>query len=88
MYVSFSVGIERAYGNPNPCTDLNKILQAHPHLPMEGFGACLIPARSSLCAEEHIFENCLQNKRKLLLRCTAGCKLTRAARDTSAADNT
>jgi len=31
----------RANGNPNPCTDLNEILQAHPHLSKEEFGAGL-----------------------------------------------
>jgi len=34
---------------------------------------------ATLKAEEHIFENCLQNK-----RCSAGCKLTRAVLGTSA----
>jgi len=33
--------------NPNPCTDLDKILYAHPHLSKEGFGAVLSPAHSS-----------------------------------------
>jgi len=31
----------RANGNPNPCTDLDKILRAHPHLSKEGFGTGL-----------------------------------------------
>jgi len=43
MYVSLSVGIWRASGNPNPSSDLHGILQAHPHLSKEGFGASLIP---------------------------------------------
>jgi len=33
----------RDNGNPNPCTDLDEILQAHPHLSKEGFGAGLTP---------------------------------------------
>jgi len=33
----------RSNGNPNPCTDLDKIFHAHPHLSKEGFGAGLIP---------------------------------------------
>jgi len=51
----------------------------------EGFGAGLTPSpiwawrHKTLKAEEHIFENCLQNK-----RCSAGCKLTRAVPGTSA----
>jgi len=40
----------RANGNPNLCTDLDKILQAHPHLSKEGFGAVLNPDPSSLWA--------------------------------------
>jgi len=32
-----------ANGNPNPCTDLDKILRAHPYLSKEGFGAGLTP---------------------------------------------
>jgi len=31
----------RADGNPNPCTDLDKILHAYPRLSKEGFGAGL-----------------------------------------------
>jgi len=31
----------RANGNPNPCTDLDEILHAHPHLSKEGFSAGL-----------------------------------------------
>jgi len=77
----------RHNGNPNPCNDLDEILHAHPHLSKEGFGADLTPDPSTiwargpetLKAEEHIFENCLQNK-----RCSAGCKLTQAAPGTSA----
>jgi len=33
----------RANGNPNPCTDLDEIFHAHPHLSKEGFGASLTP---------------------------------------------
>jgi len=36
----------RANGNPNPCTDLDEILHAHPHLSREGFGAGLTPPPS------------------------------------------
>jgi len=36
MYVSLSVGMWRAYQNQNTFTDLNEILQAHPHLSKEG----------------------------------------------------
>jgi len=36
----------RAYGNPNPYTDLDEIFYAHPHLSKEGFGAGLTPAPS------------------------------------------
>jgi len=39
----------RANGNPNPWTDLDEILYAHPHLSKEGFGAGLTPAPSLLC---------------------------------------
>jgi len=38
-----------AIGNPNPCTDLDEILQAHPHLTKEGFGAGLTSGPSPLC---------------------------------------
>jgi len=31
----------RANGNPNPCVDLDKILNAHPHWSKDGFGAVL-----------------------------------------------
>jgi len=37
--VCLSVGMWKANGNFNPCTDLNEILQEHPHLSKEGFGA-------------------------------------------------
>jgi len=37
----------RANGNPNPCTDLDKILHPHPYLSKKGFGAVLSPAHSS-----------------------------------------
>jgi len=62
MYIPLSVGILRANGNSNPCTDLNEILHTYPHLSKEGFGP------ETLKAEEYIFENCLQHK-----RCSAGC---------------
>jgi len=44
-----SVGMWRANGNPNPCTDLYKILHTHPnlsHLSKDGFGAVLTLAPS------------------------------------------
>jgi len=37
------VGMWRVGGNPNPCTDLDKILHVHHHLSMEGFNAGLTP---------------------------------------------
>jgi len=43
MYVSLSVGMWRDNGNPNPYSDFNEILQAHPHLSKEGFGVGLTP---------------------------------------------
>jgi len=43
MFVCLSVGMWRANGNPNPGTDLDEILHAHPHLSEEGFGARLNP---------------------------------------------
>jgi len=46
MYVSLSVGMWRVNGNPNPCTDLDEILQAHPHLFKEGIGAGLTPGEA------------------------------------------
>jgi len=54
----------RANGNPNPCTDLDEILHAPPHLSKEGFGPGLICTPSplgpggpkTLKAEGHIFK--------------------------------
>jgi len=43
MFVCLSVGMWRANGNPNPCTDLDEILHAHSHLSKGGFNAGLIP---------------------------------------------
>jgi len=88
--VCLSVGMWRANGNQNPCPNLDEILNAHPHLFKEGFGASLTIAPSFIWgwgrgggetpkAEGHTFENHLQNK-----RCSAGCKLTRAVPGTSA----
>jgi len=85
--VCLSVGIWRANGNPNPCTNLDEILYTHPNMSKEGFGAGLIPppppfgpgGPETLKAEEHIFKNCLQNK-----RWSAGCKLIWAEPGTSA----
>jgi len=36
-----SVGMWRANGSPNPCTDVDEVLNAHPHLSKVGFGAGL-----------------------------------------------
>jgi len=43
MFVCLSVGMWRANGNPNPCTNLDEIFHAHPHLSKEGFGVGLTP---------------------------------------------
>jgi len=64
MGVQKFVGMWRANGNPNPCTDLDEILHAHPHLSKEGFGRGLTPASyplepvgpKTLKAEGHIFK--------------------------------
>jgi len=37
--VCLSDGMWRVNRNPNPCTDLDEILHAHPHLSKEGFDA-------------------------------------------------
>jgi len=39
-----SVGMWRGNGNPNPCTDLDEIFHAHPHLTKDGFGPGLTPS--------------------------------------------
>jgi len=60
----YSVGMWRVNGNPNPCTYLDEILHAHPHLSKEGFGTGLTPAPTplgprgpkTLKAEGHIFK--------------------------------
>jgi len=36
----------RGKGNPNPCTNLDEIFHAHPHLSKEGCGAGLTPIPS------------------------------------------
>jgi len=46
MFVCLSVGMWRAIGNPNPCTNLDEILHTHPHLSNEGFAPGLTPATS------------------------------------------
>jgi len=64
MFVYLSLGMWRANGNANPCTDLDEIFPAHPHLSKEGFGAGLTPTPSlpgpggleTLKAEGHIFK--------------------------------
>jgi len=73
----------RANGNPNPCTDLDEILHVHPHLSKESFGAHLNPTALPLGPRG---PKTLKLKDTLftLLRCSAGCKLTRAAPGTSA----
>jgi len=38
----------RADRNPNPCTDLDEILHAYPHLFKRGFGPGLTPTPSPL----------------------------------------
>jgi len=61
--VCLSVGWWRAKGNPKPCTDLDEIFHAHPHVSKEGFGAGLTPAPAppgpgepeTLTAEGHFF---------------------------------
>jgi len=40
----------RAYTNPNPYTDLDEILHAHPHLSKGSLGAGMTPALSGLWA--------------------------------------
>jgi len=62
MYVSLSVSMWRAYGNPNPSMDLDKNLYTHRYLSKYGFGAVLTLAHSPLGRGGGIFENCLQNK--------------------------
>jgi len=80
MFVCLSVEMWRAKGNPNPCTDLDKILHVHPHLSKESFGVHLNPTtlppgpRGSKTLK----------LKDTLLRCSAGCKLTWAAQGTSA----
>jgi len=67
MSVCLFVGMWRANGIPNPCTDLDEILHTHPHLSKEGFGTGLTPAPAPpgpggpkiLKAEGDIFENSL-----------------------------
>jgi len=48
LFVCLSVGMWRANGNPNPCTDRDEILHAYPNLSKEGSGAGLTPAPSSI----------------------------------------
>jgi len=64
MFVCLSVGMWKANGNPNTCTNLDEILHTHPHLSKEGFGPGLTPATlppgpwglETLKADEHIFK--------------------------------
>jgi len=66
--VCLSVGMWRANGNPNPCTNLDYILHTHPHMPKEGFGAGLTPlpyepgGPEILKADKHNFENVYKTK--------------------------
>jgi len=80
MFVCLSVGMWRANGNPNPCTDLDEIFHAYPHLSKEGFGACLNPTAPppGLRGPKTL------KLKDTHLKCSSGCKLTRAAPDTSA----
>jgi len=48
MFVCPPVGMWRAYGNPNPCTEFDEMFHAHPHLSKEGFGAGLTAVPSPL----------------------------------------
>jgi len=48
LFVCLSVGMWRANGNPNPCSNLDEILHTHPHLSKTGFGPGLIPTPSTL----------------------------------------
>jgi len=71
MFVCLSVGVWRANGNPNPCTDVDEILYAHPPPVLEKFWCRFAPfplgpgpgGPKTLKAEGHIFENCLLNIR-------------------------
>jgi len=73
-----SVGLWRANGNPNPWTDLDEIFHAHPQLSKEGSGAGLTftPSPPGPGGPKTL--------KVTFLRCSAGCKLTRAALGTSA----
>jgi len=85
--ILMSICFLEGHWNPNPCTDLDKILHTHPPSVQERFWcsfdlnliAPLDLGPWALKAEGHSFENCLQNK-----RCSAGCKLIRTAPGTSA----
>jgi len=64
MFLCLSVGLWRVNGNPNPCTDLNAIMNTHPHLSKDR-GLVATPPSSSgpvwggpetLKAEEHILK--------------------------------
>jgi len=87
MLVCLSVGMWRANGNPNPCTDLDKFCFHIPTCPRKVLVQFWTRpphppgprGPETLEAEGHIIENCLQYK-----RCPAGCKLTRAVLGASA----
>jgi len=86
MFVCLSVGMWRANGNPNPGTDLDEILHAHPHLSEEGFGARLNPTALPPGPRRPKTLKLKETLLLTLLRCSAGCKLTRAAPGTSASN--
>jgi len=85
-----SVGMWRASGNPNSCTDLNETL--HAHIPaVQGrfwgrFDLRSVPIRAwgpeTLKAEEHILKNAYKTK-----DVQQSSKLTRAALGTSVSFN-
>jgi len=66
--VCLSVGMWRASGNPNPCTDLDEILHTHPHLSKEGIGPGFTPSPMGLGGLKPY------KLKDTLLRCSAGCK--------------
>jgi len=66
IYASLSVGMWKGNGNPNPCTELDKIVYAQGRFWCSFDPGHIIPwawGPETLTAEGHIFENCLQNKR-------------------------
>jgi len=82
MYVSLSVGAWRANGNPMILMKFCKHIHTCPRKVLVQVLSPPSPPGPEqpeiLKADGRIFENCLQNK-----GCSAGCKLTRAARGIS-----